>query len=138
LPLGDIDTQRVKELVGAAVGANAGRGDTVAVTTLQQAVQGAPASLAGPATRAALDTPAAVNSGPYLAGEHARPQETTVSVLLLLAGLAAVVLVAMLAARLRRPDRQASPAVALAGAEREAVLANLRNWLAHDTPREAP
>lgn len=128
--LSDADAARVKDLVATAVGAQAQRGDTVAVTTLQRAAEGAAPAALGPQDApapadVAAPAPAAAREG--MVASHG-------SAWLLGLGALGIVVTGLLALAL---SRSRGSATTLDARERQAVLDNVQHWLATGAGREA-
>jgi len=126
--LSDADTARVKDLVATAVGAQAQRGDTVAVTTLQRAAEGA-----GPAALGPQDAPVDVAAPAPVAARQGLTAGPSPAWPLGLGALA-IVVAGLLGLALWRGRGGAAP---LGARERQAVLDNVQHWLATGAGREA-
>jgi flagellar M-ring protein FliF len=115
--------EKLKEVVGLAVGFNGQRGDAVVVYSMKALADEAPAVVAGDEAAAApTPAPAAAAASPR-------------SVALVLAALAAAIVLAALAARWLTRRRPQPGAVRLDAAEREKMLEDVRRWIA--TPATA-
>ncbi|PHV05428.1 flagellar M-ring protein FliF [Janthinobacterium sp. BJB412] len=120
--------EKLKEVVGLAVGFNGQRGDAVVVYSMKALADEAPAVVVSDEAAAAVPTPAAVGAA---AAAAAQPH----SVALVLAALAAAIVLAALAARWLTRRRPAPGAARLDAAEREKMLEDVRRWIA--TPATA-
>lgn len=130
--LSDADAARVKDLVATAVGAQAQRGDTVAVTTLQRAAENAAPATPGPQDPA---PPHAADPVPAAAAREHVAAAPPLSWGGLAAAVGALLGVGGIALwRLRGGSAGAAP---LDARERQAVLDNVQHWLAAGTGREA-
>ena len=127
--LSEADAARVKDLVATAVGAQAQRGDTVAVTTLQRAAEGAAPAAVGPQDAAPPDVP---SPAPVAAREGVAPDHT------LPLGWAAlgIALLGLMGLALWRGRGSERDIPSLDERERQAVLDNVQHWLATGTGRE--
>jgi flagellar M-ring protein FliF len=119
--------ERVRQLVAAAVGLDARRGDSMAIHALDQVSDGTPTlTPVVPDPNAPLPPPAA---GPAAAGATPTASDRTVHVLLALVLAAVALLGGLLWGRRARPEAPAGPRTPLVGHEREALLQNVQRWL---------
>jgi flagellar M-ring protein FliF len=134
--LSDADAARVKDLVATAVGAQAQRGDTVAVTTLQRAAEGAAPAVPAPQDAGPQDAdlpdvanpaPMAARAGLAAAPGHGLPLGWAAL------GLALLGLLGLALWRGRGSERDITP---LDDRERQAVLDSVQRWLATGNGRE--
>jgi flagellar M-ring protein FliF len=125
-PLAEDELQRIRALVAASVGANAGRGDTVTVHSMQQLQeQPKPSAALEPAETAAATAGPQPGPSPSPAVQ-ALPAWQALAGLLLLAVLGAA---SFLALRARRPA-----VVSLSEAERVRLLHTVQQWMADGLP----
>jgi len=119
-PLSDAQIDKLKEVVGLAVGFNAARGDAIVVNSMDRLVtaSAAPAAAAAPEAAAAVPLPATRT-----------PDRDSVKVVawVLACLLALAVAAAVLLVRRRRPAPQA---LLLDDAARDKMLADVRHWIA--------
>jgi flagellar M-ring protein FliF len=130
--------ERVRNLVAVAVGFDGERGDGIAVYSMEQ-VASAPADVkaeALPVSLPATPLPAAVPAQAVAPVSLATPAWQGMPLApFAIAALAAMTLVTLLIARRRRRHVSSGPARALTGAEREAMLVNVRQWVSEGAKR---
>jgi flagellar M-ring protein FliF len=127
--LSDAQLDKVKEVVGLAVGFNPARGDAIVVNSMDRLVATGTAPAAAPA--AAADIDAASVAAPPVAARSAPDKASVTVVAWVLAGLLVAVAVAALArARARRPAYRQAQAPMLDDAAREQMLVDVRRWIA--------
>ena len=129
--LDSADTDKLRELVAAAVGLDRQRGDVIAVHSM--------AAMSGPSEAAVMpiaakDDPAPARTDPASKATHA-DSGSIVSIGAALLGIAMLLAVAVALAQ-RRTRASAAPAT-LDEAQRDEVLAKVRGWLDHDTAQVA-
>lgn len=126
--LSDAQLDKLKEVVGLAVGFNAGRGDAIVVNSMDRLV----AASAAPATAAPAMVDVAAADVPAAAPGRAKPDQASVQVVIaVLAGLLALVAVgALVWTRSRRAAHKQAQPLVLDDAAREKMLVDVRRWIA--------
>ncbi len=127
----DDELVRVRELVGAAVGAQPARGDVVAVQSLAAPERNETTPVAAPGSHQLVEAPSVV---------PATPNRSSTAVAVIAMALTLVLGGVVLVARSRRaPRRQPAPTAPsprrLTESERQAVLDSVQQWLAVQEPR---
>ncbi len=123
--LSDLQLDKLKDVVGLAVGFNAARGDAIVVNSMDRLV----AAGGAPAVAAVVDT-ASANTPP--APVRSTPDKASVNVVIwVLAGLLVLVSVAGLTLRrVRRSGQQSAQPAVLDAVAREKMLLDVRRWIA--------
>jgi len=137
-PLDAHQVEQLKALIGAAAGTQSDRGDTVVVQSLDslgstKSETGAdpmPSSPPSQTTASTGNTPEPSSIAP-----PSPPVPTTVAVLAGMVGAGLLAVLALFAARSARRRSSARVAATLSPEQREATLAQIRQWVAQPSPK---
>ena len=135
-PLDDMQIEKVRELVAAAVGLNAQRGDRIAVHSMPALASSMATAVQAPVAGPAVDAAPPTNGDGAAQQPGLSANEAWQAALLLVAAALAIAVVAR--SLRRRPQPAASPVGALDMHQRQQALAQLESWLSARTAPARP